>query len=33
MDAGAVKIHADATMVFPLLVAETFAKRHFAGPK
>lgn len=25
--AGAVKVHAEATLVFPLLVAETFAKR------
>ena len=26
MDARSIKIHADATLIFPLLVAETFAK-------
>lgn len=26
-----VKVFADATLVFPLVVAETFAKAHFAG--
>lgn len=28
MDSSPVKINADATLIFPLLVAETFAKRH-----
>lgn len=28
-DATPVKIYAEATLVFPLLVAQTFAKRHF----
>lgn len=28
-DAKAVKITADASLIFPLLVAETFAKKHF----
>lgn len=29
-DATPVKIYAEATLVLPLLVAQTFAKRHFA---
>ncbi|XP_072255576.1 deoxyhypusine synthase [Pyxicephalus adspersus] len=28
MDANPVKVYADATLVFPLLVAQTFAQRH-----
>lgn len=28
-DATPVKIHAEASLIFPLLVAQTFAKRHF----
>lgn len=28
-DATPVKIYAEATLVFPLLVGQTFAKRHF----
>lgn len=29
-DASPVKVHAEASLVFPLLVGETFAKLHFA---
>lgn len=29
-DATPVKIYAEATLVLPLLVGETFAKRHFS---
>ncbi|KAL7063679.1 hypothetical protein AAHC03_02012 [Spirometra sp. Aus1] len=28
-----VKVHADATLIFPLLVAQTFAKRHSAADR
>lgn len=30
-DATPVKVYAEASLVFPLIVGETFAKRHFAG--
>ena len=30
-DARAVKVHADATLVFPIIVAETFAKEKSLG--
>jgi len=30
MDAKPVKVYAEATLVFPLIVAQTFAKHHFA---
>lgn len=29
-DATPVKIYAEASLIFPLLVAQTFAKRHFS---
>lgn len=29
-DANPVKIYAEASLVLPLLVAETFAKRHYS---
>ena len=29
LDAKPVKVHGDATIIFPLLVAQTFAKQHF----
>ncbi|KAH8260517.1 hypothetical protein KR038_002723 [Drosophila bunnanda] len=32
-DATPVKVYAEASLVFPLIVGETFAKRHFAGKK
>lgn len=32
-DATPVKIYAEATLVFPLLVGQTFAKRHFNQQK
>ena len=28
MDAKPVKVYAEASLVFPLLVAETFARKH-----
>jgi deoxyhypusine synthase len=31
VDATPVKVHGDATVLFPLLVAATFAKRFWAG--
>lgn len=30
-DASPVKIYAEATLILPLLVGQTFAKRHFAN--
>ncbi|XP_013199215.2 probable deoxyhypusine synthase [Amyelois transitella] len=33
MNATPVKLYADATLVFPLLVAQTFAKYHFSNKK
>jgi deoxyhypusine synthase len=33
MGAEHVKVFVDATLVFPLIVAETFAKQHFKNLK
>ena len=33
MTARPVKLYADSTLVFPLIVAETFAKEYHAGLK
>jgi deoxyhypusine synthase len=30
IDANPVKVYAEASLVFPLIVAETFAKYHFS---
>lgn len=33
VDATPVKIYAEASLILPLLVGETFVKRHFADKK